>query len=502
MFKYLGVTESTTMDTPTPPPASQQSVSVTRRRLLAAGGLTAAVGLGGCLGRVATAATNTGAAPAAHYSGDVADASAGEMAVRAYGAGATDVRYVPATIRGGSGLLSGEVTIEGWVTTDATKAQDYNSSRSNRPRTEWWDDVGDADSDADGIDDADELAGYLDGDPTIGERFTVCLPDARLPGVGVALGDELTPRRLVEHVTGRSGGSGGGGDVVWSVKSADESGVGDCDDSDPVTKPGAPTSDRPSPGVVCPTNLLGASLSRPSTTGSGLVARSAARSVVVTNLPTSAEREGAPLLAIPASGESYEPDTLDDWGPEQESDGVATTATFVCPMYAKPEGCPAPIPALFHVRRCRHDGQYLYTGGWIIDDGILYEDSRTLLVADGPPEVVAVTADEVTDDRYGDAVSRRLSRRRSRHGSTIFRGLLDSGADYLPDALRTERGESWTNDLTVGGSEGPAGDGSDDAGATQTTVAALDAPLVHLDGAGLSTDVKFKAGAELSKAVA
>jgi hypothetical protein len=52
--------------------------------------------------------------------------------------------------------------------------------------------------------------------------------------------------------------------------------------------------------------------------------------------------------------------------------------------------------------------------------------------------------------------------------------------------------------------EAPGGDGGGDSDGTiyYAAVTALDAPIVHLDGAaGTADGVKFKAGAELSKAV-
>lgn len=60
----------------------------------------------------------------------------------------------------------------------------------------------DPDADADGLDDGSELAAYLDGEATIGERFVLTVPDARLGEDGEGLLDELTPERLLEYLTG------------------------------------------------------------------------------------------------------------------------------------------------------------------------------------------------------------------------------------------------------------------------------------------------------------
>jgi hypothetical protein len=45
---------------------------------------------------------------------------------------------------------------------------------------------------------------YLAGEPVLSEQFTITVPDASLPGSDVAVGDELTPRRIIEYVTGRA----------------------------------------------------------------------------------------------------------------------------------------------------------------------------------------------------------------------------------------------------------------------------------------------------------
>ncbi len=166
------------------------------------------------------------------------------------------------------------------------------------------------------------------------------------------------------------------------------------------------------------------------------------------------------------------------------------------------------MPSLFYARRCKHDNQYLYTGGWLIDDGALYENTLTLLISEGPTEVVGVSAGDVDGDGYGDLISRRLSRARSRYGTMVFSGVHDPDADYLPEALRTSSGSEKGYDYYRAKSDvsrTQTGDNADvDRGkVTGTSVMmALDAPVFHLvEAAALSNDVKFKAGAELSKAV-
>jgi hypothetical protein len=155
------------------------------------------------------------------------------------------------------------------------------------------------------------------------------------------------------------------------------------------------------------------------------------------------------------------------------------------------------MPGLLYVRRCRHDGQCLYVGGWVVDDGALYENALTLLVAGGPTEVVRVTGGDLDGDGYGDLVERRLSRDRSEYGAVLFSGPHDPDAPFMPEALRTASGKKGydyyrATARSAAGAEAPR----------TSTVAALDAPVCHLvDAASSSNDVKFKAGAELSKAV-
>jgi len=130
-------------------PASDRAVTTTRRQLLAATGLVAVGGLSGCLGRVAGATTNTRASPAAFYSGDASDVEGSDETLRTYGTTASDVQYVPATV--GAVPVDSRGRRYRWLgTSTVAPAQDYNSSRSNKPSTIWW---SDPDDDGDGVDD-------------------------------------------------------------------------------------------------------------------------------------------------------------------------------------------------------------------------------------------------------------------------------------------------------------------------------------------------------------
>ncbi|OYR86078.1 hypothetical protein DJ71_06835, partial [Halorubrum sp. E3] len=50
----------------------------------------------------------------------------------------------------------------------------------------------------------DALYEYLAEAPVINEQFTITVPDASLPGSDATLKNELTPRRIIEYVTGRA----------------------------------------------------------------------------------------------------------------------------------------------------------------------------------------------------------------------------------------------------------------------------------------------------------
>jgi hypothetical protein len=162
-------------------------------------------------------------------------------------------------------------------------------------------------------------------------------------------------------------------------------------------------------------------------------------------------------------------------------------------MVAPPD-CPSPFPALLYVRRCKNADQYIYSGGWVIDDGSLYENSVTLVAVDDLTEVIGVGAGDLDGDGYGDVMARHLSGDRERRGARVFDGAVSdavaegvlSEADGEDIILRKRPGretrqEEGTNDVPV--------------------VIAQQGRLVHFTEANASDTVKFKAGAELSKSV-
>ncbi|WP_232701131.1 hypothetical protein [Halobacterium wangiae] len=527
-----------------------------------------------------------------------------------------DVRYVPPTLR----AASREIEIDGWSTSAPTKAQDYNSSRSNKPSSLWWPGPDDEDSDDDGIgtlvtvldversllvyadaaigavddrspDDAkapldafinattkvrselegcpsdtcttvyenadkraglagdasdavdagewdsarrslqearrivqgdierihddldsdddgildgtESLYGYLDGEPTIGERFVVSLPDARVRGGGPALAEELTPERVLTYFIGE--------------RDAERCGESDRDVA--IHR-----------DLAC-RNLLTATLEVGYAVGSllrgidkkdirrGMSPRSVAPfgtsgGVVVTGATPAAE-VAAPMLRVSSqccTTPTLCCDFLESWGEETTSGEAAVSETFVVPVAATPSDSPLPVPALFYVGRIRHDDQLLYVGGWQIDDGALYADSATLLTADGPNVVAGVTRSDVEESGV-DLQSRVAGRKkpgRTTYANITLSAPYDPNADYLPPGAHSvcrDDGELWcwgvqSREALARHDTGNCPRNDERDAPAWSVVTALDAPVLHLAGAAsASNDVKFKAGAKLSKAV-
>jgi hypothetical protein len=328
------------------------------------------------------------------------------------------------------------------------------------------------------------LARYLGTEPVVGERLTVCVPDAEVPGGNGSLRDELTPERLLDYVAGRADSD----DKLYSwgknnLEAAPDSGSDDCDDGD-----------------VCGSPHLTAAVSAPTATGGGLEAvRASDGTVTVLNTPPSAT-DGPSMLAVPVDGEPYEPDGLDAWGKRADAPPMTMDAqgrivdVTVVQGQVQPPGCPEPVPALVYVSRGVSDDQLIYSGGWVIDDAALYADASTVLTMAGAAKVVGV---ECCLDYSADYISGLVSGERARRGARI-----DSGpADSLAEAGVLSEGGREGVDTLVRKRPGRTtqADGSDDIFVAHI---ALDAPVLHLVDAGdASNEVKFKAGAELSKSV-
>lgn len=469
------------------------NLKISRRNVLAAGGVVALGGLAGCLDRVAGAATTTAASPAGAMSGTVIAGGVDELQAaytnrrnRALDVEHAGVRDLSVTVRAGNERLSREFDLGGWTTDTAVKAQDYNTVRSNKRRSAFGgspdpDDEHDDTADDDALDsDTRALYAYLDGEATIGERFTVCLPDARLPGGGPALAEEVTPQRFLDYLLGaaKTCATDDGGSLYCWGRSA---------------RLDAELTERPDDWGV-----------------SGHAVRGG---VVVTNTPPTAESSSR-VLYVTDDDEPYEPDSLDDWGAATRAGEVTVTPTVVCPIAARPSDAPTAMPAVVYFRRCHHGDEYLYTGGWVIDDAALYDDSCTLLVTEGPNEVVAFTPADAGDgaERRRRSVGRRLRRARSSKGAAAYDGEMDEDMlAHLPEsfheraaldglvslvelssvAARTGRNPQTGKEIKIPARDGPPGS---DETAMRCLVVALDCPLAHLvDADDLSTDEKAAA---------
>jgi len=626
--------------------------TTSRRKLLAASGAVAVGALSGCLSQVASSVTNTTAAPAAVFAGAGSHWNDDETTVGVSSAIPSDEphvsRLIP-TLEAGSGVLSGEVELEGWVTSVPLLAANYNNSRSNKSTIR----SDDTDSDADGVDDGvrgedynsprsnrsiarpgdiiddddvdeddetfrvvsrldaelqeeteaavasiskrsartgrnpeldrevsaalEDMAGtlselraelercsddvcvaalanvsdrqadvrraqeyaengewaafgltdgggdgndilvgdyllpplafdpaglfsaeeqaalfrYLDGETTAGERFTVCLPDAEVPGGNGRLSDEVTPQRFIDYMTGRASDADGKlyawGRNERSSGTSEE--AGDCDDRDESVRP----------GDVCGSPHLSAAISGPTATGGGLRStRGSDGTVVVVNDPPQAE-DGASVLAVPAEGEASELDDLGDWG--RGADGVPVVIgqqgrLLVSQVTVQPPGCPHAVPALLYVSRAVSDGQLVYSGGWVLDDAALYAGLVTVLTMESAGRIVGVELGDLDSDGdgLGDVVAELQLGARARQGARLYSAPFHTFVGYM---------------LSEGGREGVdallrkrPGRGSENVGNVRLSHLVLDVPILHLVNAGrASADVKFKAGAELSKSV-
>ena len=469
------------MSTPTHP-GTRRTVSrdtVSRRRLLAASGAVAVGSLAGCLNRVASTVTNTGSAPAAAFAGTQA-ASVGEFVV-----GEPHVSRLTPRVSGGP---LGDVELEAWVTSSPVMAQNHNSSRSNAPGEGY---ARDADADDDGLGDGTEegdaelepLYDYLGGEAMVAERFTVCLPDAEIPGGNGSIREEVTPERLVAYLTGDGGFAG-----LSKADSKRSSGVGggDCDDDDREIFPDA----------VCGTTPhFVAEVTGPVATGGGLeVVQIVDGSAVVTG-QSDPDESGAGVCRSGGQGRvgmlTMRGCSPGVWA--QQTETGASAGVVVYQVMVQPPRCPEPFPALLYVQRCESNDQLVYTGGWVIDDAALYEGSTTMLSMSGPTEVVGIALSDLGssfEDVAGGAIDPPWGAR------------LDSGT---PGELVAAGVRLDDHDLLVvvpgrDGDEVQLDIEGDEYGFV--TNVSVDAPVLHVvNAARASNEVKFKAGAELSKSV-
>ena len=450
---------------------------ISRRKLLAVSGVVAIGGLGGCLSRVASTVTSTGASPAAAFAG---------MRNEQFASGEPHVSRLTPTLSVGSRGVSGEVELEGWVTSSAVVAANYNNTRSNRST------IASPDS-AVTDDELKAILAYLDGEPIVAERFTVCLPDAEVPGGNGSIKDAVTPQRFIDYMTGRSDGAGRV--YSWGDADSDGDGLGDCDDSEGAGEPGA---------VCGASEHLVADVTGPISTGGSLeVLRARDGSVLVVNSPPGVDAGSATTCASMAVESDNDPCGPGVWGRTSGEDDSSTDIfadTFmIAQVMVQPPECPHPFPGLLFVTRGRSEDQLVYTGGWVIDDAALYEDSVTVLSMDGAPRVVGVDLGDLDAD--GDGLGDALERSLSGGSERAWRGArLDVGpVETLVEARVVSTAVAEGIEPIV--RKRPGGRRASDGGIVLTHLA-LDAPVLHLTTAGgVSNEVKFKAGAELSKGV-
>ena len=322
---------------------------------------------------------------------------------------------------------------------------------------------------------------YIDGVPLVFERCTVCLPDAEVPGGNGSIAEEVTPRRIIDYLTGHSSGSGRV--YSWGDADSDGDGLGDCDDTDDDLRPSA----------VCGTTPhFVAEMSKSSLTDGGLVAfRGDDGSVVVASSLTASN--GSSMVGISSDGGVDESPNPNRWGRGEIDKATPVLYKFsVSQVTVQPPGCPVPFPALFYVGRGLSDDQLVYSGGWVIDDTALYANSQTILSMVGAAPIVGVDYGDVDGDGYGDAVAKAASGGRPGQLSSgtidelVESGALSAGAKKGYDAYKSTSSEN----------AGARVDGDEYGFVTNVCV---DASVLHLvNAARASNEVKFKAGAELS----
>lgn len=479
---------------------------ITRRTMLAASGTAVLGGFAGCstldglIGRGAERVVGTTvSAPAAFHPGQApppnqdtdSDGDGLEFSV----AGNTEVRAVPATVRADSR----EIELEGWSTSGQQKAQETRlcckalagKPPRNKPRTR----SGDDDTDTETTDD-EALIEYLEDEPTIGERFTVCLPDAKLPGDRGSLAEQLTLDWVLAYFAPSREPDG-----VRAPFHEQYGSQGIEYDDDGCIQTAASVSLHED--IACQ-NILSAELDTYRTANRGIIGHGMEGGAVVSGAPTSADTIGTRVfLTTDSTGEIILGEDRDIVMPG-DTDGVSGSQTLVCPVAVTPVDAPTPLPGLFYVRRIQHDDQIIFAGGWILDLGALYEDSVTFLFDEGPAEVASVRPEDIESDDYGDSLLEQFSRDRSQLGSLVGiaqgQGTEMNKAELIEEmaseAFQTDQGRKGLNAVNVkvigeqGGSD-DGGDGSDDT--IQLAATALDAPLVHLDGAReLSDEEKLK----------
>ncbi|WP_435365536.1 hypothetical protein [Haloarchaeobius sp. DYHT-AS-18] len=331
-----------------------------------------------------------------------------------------------------------------------------------------------------------DLIAYMRDEPTIGERFTVCLPDSTLPGDRGSLAEELTLDRILAYFAPSRESDG-----VHAPFNDQYGGQGISYDDEGCVQLNGPISLHED--IACQ-NILSAELDTYTTANRRIVGFSTEGGAVASasTVPVAMDKGLRFSVASVAPGNDGIGEIIlgedRDMQMTESADGtISVTPTLVCPVTVTPADSPCPLPGLFYVRRIHHDDQLIYAGGWVLDEGALYEDSVTLLFDEGPNEIASVTPEDIKTNDYDNRIREQFARDRSEYGSGIIAHDMDDDGDEIPTALQTDEGRKGLNAVNVKvlGEQGDGDtddDGLSDGEQFRGSVTALDAPLVHLDG--------------------
>ncbi|MWV64244.1 hypothetical protein GRS48_05315 [Halorubrum sp. JWXQ-INN 858] len=386
------------------------------------------------------------------------------------------VREVQAIVKGDVDLL------------EASLADDADAASERTPRNGRLQELTGASAD-----EIRALYEYLEREPVLGERCVITVPDARAPRDGPTLEALITPDRLIRYVTGRLDDEGKV--YSWGRRRVAMAAADDDEDEDDEDASCEGSSSGSGPSISTPLYCWGGApttgISGPvHTYGSLEVVRSSAGVGVVNTPPTATDERST--IGVTSDGRPTDVDDLSAWG--RERGPASSTSTIVCQVLVQPAGCPCPFPALLHVQRHRSNDQYLYSCGWVIDESCLYEDSVTVVTTShggggGAGKVVVVDLAAFDDGALSeDAIRRLLPDDVSPVGSQLFDGTLAEAVRVgaLPDEELAAHAARTVHD----------------DGEIHCVCTPFDGAILHLAGdANASNDVKFKAGAELSKSV-